>query len=164
MSMKSGVGLSDEIDREVGFIPRDFVVPLLYVHPLFRIMPIGPEHNERDYRAWNSSIDHIRRSPGFEKYDWPREMTAEQNLSDIVRHAEEFRQRSGFMYTVMTGCDVIGCVHICPADAAGRAKVFSWVRADKASLDGVLYRVVQKWLRDAWPFEGIVYASRKRQV
>jgi hypothetical protein len=34
----------------------------------FVLEPMAPEHNERDYTAWMSSIEHIRATAGFE--DW----------------------------------------------------------------------------------------------
>ena len=61
------------------FVPPDFVVPLRLETPPFTLEPLGPEHNERDYGAWMSSIDYIRRSPGFDK---------------VVRHRRAFG-RSG---------------------------------------------------------------------
>ena len=45
------------------FVPADFAVPDGLVTPLFRLEPLGPEHNERDYAAWTSSVDHIHASP-----------------------------------------------------------------------------------------------------
>ena len=69
------------------FVPDDFEVPLELSTDRFRLEPLGPEHNERDHEAWMSSIDHIRATPGFPDGKWPTEMSAEQNLADLVRHA-----------------------------------------------------------------------------
>ena len=113
-------------DRPRAFVPDGFAVPRELVTEEFRLEPLGPQHNAGDYEAWMSSIDHIRATPGFEGWRWPDpEMTAEQNLGDLQRHAEEFAQRSGFTYTVLEGGSgrVIGCVYIYPskgADGRGR--------------------------------------------
>jgi hypothetical protein len=40
------------------------------------------------------------------------------------------------------------------------ARVRSWVRADHADLDPVLYRTVLAWLHSDWPFPSIDYAPR----
>lgn len=75
-----------------------------------------PQHNEPDYAAWTASIDHIRVTPGFSGRSWPREMSLDDNLRDLERHARDFAGRRGFTYTVLgagTG-DVIGCVYIYP--------------------------------------------------
>lgn len=151
----------------VSFVPDDFVVPRSLAGEGFRLEPLGPEHNEGDYRAWTSSISHIRATPGFEGRSWPTpDMTLAQNLGDLERHAADFAGRSGFTYTVRaTGSDeVIGCVYIYPdasgaSDASG-ADARSWVSADRAWMDVVLYEAVSQWLRSAWPFTTVSYAAR----
>ena len=147
----------------MGFVPDDFVVPRSLVGEEFRLEPLGPEHNEGDYRAWTSSISHIRATPGFAGRSWPTEMTLAENLGDLQRHAADFTARSGFTYTVRaSGSDeIIGCVYIYPlADGRPGADVRSWVSADRASLDVVLYDAVSEWLRSAWPFTAVSYAPR----
>ncbi len=157
--------MSDEL-----FVPEDFVVPDGLVAAEFRLAPLGPQHNETDYAAWTSSIDHIRATPGFPDGSWPREMSLNDNLRDLERHAKDFAERRGFTYTVLstsTG-DVIGCVYIYPANghgpggADGRrdASVQSWVRADHAALDPILHDAVVAWLERDWPFDSIEYAAR----
>jgi hypothetical protein len=151
----------------MSFVPDDFEVPRSLAGEGFRLEPLGPEHNEGDYRAWTSSISHIRATPGFAGRSWPvPDMTLAENLGDLERHAADFAGRSGFTYTVRAeGSDeIIGCVYIYP-DASGvagasGADVRSWVSADRASLDVVLYEAVSVWLRSAWPFAAVSYASR----
>jgi hypothetical protein len=128
----------------------------------FILEPLGEQHNVADYAAWTSSIDHIRATPGFEDRTWPRMMTLEENLADLRRHAEDFRTRRGFTYTVLDPADgdVIGCVYIYPPRYAG-PDVRSWVRADKAELDVALWRLVSQWIEDEWPFVAVSYASRE---
>ena len=150
-------------DQPRGFVPDGFAVPRELVTEDFRLEPLGPEHNEGDYEAWTSSIDHIRATPGFGG-TWPDPgMTPEENLADLRRHAEDFEQRSGFTYTVRArGSDrIIGCVYIYPSgNADGAAKVRSWVRADQADLDEAVHDAVAAWLRSAWPFTTVSYAPR----
>ena len=153
------------------FVPEDFAVPDGLTAGEFRLVPLGPQHNEADYAAWTTSIDHIRETPGFPDGSWPREMSLQDNLRDLERHAHDFAGRRGFTYTVLsagTG-DVIGCVYIYPpsghepGDGAGarrRASVQSWVRADRAALDPVLYDAVLAWVERDWPFDSIEYAPR----
>jgi len=89
--------LSVEGDRT--FVPPGFDVPTRLETPWFVLEPLGPEHNERDFEAWTSSIDHIRATPGFEGRSWPHPMTREENLGDLEMHARHFRDREGFTYT-----------------------------------------------------------------
>jgi hypothetical protein len=145
------------------FVPPDFVVPLRLDAPQFRLEPLGPEHNDEDYQAWTSSQNHIHATPGWEESSWPREMSLEENLSDLERHAGDFSRRAGFTYTVLEqpGGDVIGCVYIYPdSEAAFDVRVLSWVRASHADLDVPLWRAVGDWVAADWPFERVNYAAR----
>jgi hypothetical protein len=149
------------------FVPEDFTVPDGLAAGEFRLVPLGPQHNESDYAAWTASVDHIRAAPGFVGWDWPHEMSLDDNLRDLERHARDFSGRRGFTYTVLGVGDVIGCVYIYPhggqrpGGAAGRhATVRSWVRADRHTLDVVLHDAVLAWLERDWPFDSIEYAPR----
>lgn len=148
------------------FVPADFDVPPELVTPRFRLEPLGPEHNDPDYAAWTSSIDHIRETPGFRGSSWPPAdgMSLEANLGDLQRHTDDFGRRRGFTYTVIeTGGDVIGCVYIYPSRKdPDVTDVRSWVRADRAELDVELYDAVSEWLAVRWPFTDVDYALRSR--
>src|SRR5437870_1283628 len=89
-------------------------------------------------------------------------MTLQENLRDLERHADEFRRRVGFTYTVFDRQgDVVGCVYIYPnRDGVHDAHVTSWVRASRADLDVPLWRAVRGWLTSEWPFERVEYAGR----
>jgi hypothetical protein len=145
------------------FVPPEFDVPRGLETPEFVLEPLGPEHNERDYDAWTSSMEHIAATPGYPDGSWPREMTLDQNRADLERHAADFRNRKGFTYTVLdpAGRDVIGCVYIYPvADSSYDACTLSWVRASHAHLDAPLWRAVSDWLASDWPFASVEYARR----
>jgi hypothetical protein len=145
------------------FVPPEFAVPDGLATTQFRLEPLGPEHNERDYAAWSSSMEHIHASPGFRDWRWPYEMTLEENLRDLEGHARDFAERTGFTYTVLDpeGEDVIGCLYVYPdPDGVHDARVRSWVRADHADLDLPLRRAVADWLASAWPFATVDYDLR----
>ena len=144
------------------FVPPDFAVPTEASFDDLRLFPLGPEHNVADYAAWTSSIDHIRATPGFPDGSWPKPMSIAENLRDLERHAEDFRLRRGFTYTVLdTNGEVIGCVYIYPSRGEHlHAQVLSWVRVDRSDLDRPLYEAVRAWLRNDWPFGAVEYAER----
>ena len=136
-------------------MPPDFDPPTALTVGELRLEPLGPEHNERDYAAWTSSMEHIRRSPGFADERWPREMTLAENRADLERHAVDFRDRVGFTFTVLDpGDDVVGCVYVYPGDdGVHDARVQSWVRESAADRDTALRQAIADWLSsDAWPF------------
>jgi hypothetical protein len=96
-------------------------------------------------------------------------MSQADNLRDLQRHAQDFAERRGFTYSVLSTAtsDVIGCVYIYPrrdravgTNGKQHAVVRSWVRADRADLDPVLYHGVLAWLKRDWPFHSIEYAPR----
>ena len=137
-----------------------FDPPPHLVCDIFRLEPLGPEHNERDHEAWMSSIDHIHNTVGFEELAWPAPMTLEENLSDMEMHAREFTDRTGFTYSILDGDEVIGCVYIYPPTAGDEkidARVRSWVRASHASLDADVRARLGEWLRTDWPFDNVRY-------
>ncbi|USX51444.1 N-acetyltransferase [Lentzea sp. HUAS12] len=145
------------------FAPDDFEVPRGLVTESFRLEPLGPQYNERDHRAWTSSIAHVRSTPGFETWGWPpaEGMSLERNLTDLVRHADDFRRREGFTYSVLVGDEVVGCVYIYPVrDEPTLVQVHSWVCADHAELDEPLHEVVSAWLAARWSFPEVRYAPR----
>jgi len=152
------------------FVPADFAVPGGLTAEEFRLEPLGPEHNTADYAAWTASIDHIQATPGFAGKGWPHQMGLADNLRDLERHAQDFAERRGFTYTVLSigAGEVIGCVYIYPPHGASpgggggerHAAVRSWVRADHAALDPVVYRAVLRWLERDWPFDSIEFALR----
>src|SRR6266542_2750866 len=149
------------IGRVDEFVPSDFDRGLETSE--FVLEPLGPEHNELDYDAWTSSIGHIAATPGFPDGSWPREMTRDENRADLQRHADDFRTRKGFTYTVLDPAsrDVIGCVYIYPLpDSDHDALALSWVRASHAQLDTPLWRAVSEWLASDWPFGSVKYAPR----
>ncbi len=60
-------------------------------------------------------------------------MSLDENLRDLQRHADDFRQRVGFTYTVVDDEDgVVGCVYIYPSRAdPDITEVRSWVTANR---------------------------------
>src|SRR5262245_37166029 len=137
------------------FVPDGFEPPRGLDADRFRLEPLGPEHNEHDYAAWTSSVEHILASPGYGPDSrWPHEMSLAANRADLERHARDFVERSGFTYTVLDDADgVIGCVYIYPAeDERHDAHVRSWVCVARAELDLSLREAVATWLEREWPF------------
>lgn len=145
------------------FVPADFTPPTSFEGPGFRLEPLGPEHNKRDHNAWMSSIDHIRSTPGFDGPDsrWPVSMSLERNLEDLVGHARDFSERTGFTYSILDGDEVIGCVYIYPTnEPAVDARITSWVVATRAEVDSTVRETLASWIDTIWPFAGTRYPGR----
>ena len=150
------------------FVPDGWPVPAPPETAHLRLAPLGPEHHERDFAAWSSSIDHIRATPGFRPEvwggdAWPYPMPPEENLADLEQHAHEFAAREAFAYTVLdpVSDDVIGCVYVDPDDTgAADAMVRCWVRVSAAELVGELVGTVRAWLAAEWPFRSVRFPER----
>lgn len=140
------------------FVPSDFVAPVTFEGPGFRMEPLGPEHNERDHEAWMSSIDHIRAKPTFADTSWPAAMSLEDNLSDLEAHAKDFEARTGFTYSILDGDDVIGCVYVYPSsDSAHDANMTWWVTESRSEMEAVIGPLLNEWITSSWPFENPSY-------
>lgn len=153
-------------ESNVPIVPGGFQPPLELRTDNTVLRPLDPEHNESDHQAWTSSIQHIRETPGFAGRSWPPEesMPLAQNLSDIVKHQEDFENRTGFTYTILDADDqdrVVGCLYIYP-DPTGEAevRVHSWVTGSRAELDREVWLAVTEWLAERWPFTTVRYAGR----
>ena len=120
------------------FVPADFEVPHGLEISEFVLEPLGPERNDQDYDAWTSSVGHIAETPGFIDGSWPRQMTRDENRADRQRHADDFRNRKGFTYTVLdpTSRDVIGCVYIYPLPDSDHTALRTLVGATEPRASG----------------------------
>ncbi len=142
-------------------VPADFAAPTSFEGSGFRLEPLGSQHNERDHEAWMSSVDHIHATPGFETQSWPEPMSLEANLADLVGHATDFGERTGFTYSILDGEDVIGCVYVYPSKSEGHdASIRSWVRASRSEMDVIVWRDLSDWIATRWPFVNPDYAPR----
>jgi hypothetical protein len=152
-----GVDLQWQTVPVTSLVPDDFDVPATHVFDGFRLEMLGPEHNNGDYAAWTTSMEHIRATHGFEGHPWPHPMTLEENHADMVMHAAEFEARTSFTWSVLApGTDeVIGCVYLYPYDPprAGRGRFRSWVSADRAALDEPVRKTLAEWFANSWPIE-----------
>jgi hypothetical protein len=88
-------------------------------------------------------------------------MSLESNLEDLEMHARDFKQRSGFTYSVLDGDEIIGCVYIYPTtDSEHDASIRSWVRESRSEMDIPVHWVVAEWIEESWPFQSVQYAPR----
>lgn len=147
------------------FVPDGFVPPTQLLAPLFRLEPLGPQHNDADLAAWSSSVEHIRATPGYPDGNWPplEGMSLEANEADLTRHAADFAARTGFTFTVLDpdDNDVIGCVYLYPtASPDYDVTVQSWVTAANADLDEPLADAVALWLAADWPWDRVDRCGR----
>ncbi|HYO82875.1 MAG TPA: MBL fold metallo-hydrolase, partial [Bryobacteraceae bacterium] len=97
------------------FVSPDFTVPAFHSTKTFKLVPLGPALAELDYRAYMSSIDHLRKT--FGSGNWPHnDLTMVDALKDVEGEIARFHARSSFTYAVLNlaGTEERGCVYISP--------------------------------------------------
>src|SRR3954453_361144 len=104
------------IGRMNHLVPPAFDLPRRLETPQFVLEPLGPEHNDPDYDAWTSSVEHIHATPGWEDSRWPRARSPDENRTELERQANDFRDRKGFTYPGLDpeAGQVIAAVYIYP--------------------------------------------------
>ena len=87
------------------FVPSGFVVPLALTTEQFRLEPLGPQHNDSDYEAWSSSVEHIHMTPGWETSSWPDDRSLADNLRDLQAARRRLREQGRFYVHRPRSCD-----------------------------------------------------------
>ena len=122
-----------------------------------------------DVRGINASLELIRRTRGG---DWPTEpVTEEFNFVDLVWHELEFRDGMSYTYAVYDTDDAyLGCAYLYPMGRrrelteellAYDVDVSWWVTPeayDRGFYEKV-YRALQHWLADEFPFGEAYYSN-----
>lgn len=147
-------------------VPDNFLVPEKLETDKFRLRMLTINDVKKDYDAVMTSVDHLQGVFGSDS-DWPKkDLTFEQDLIDLGWHQKEFQRRSSFAYTVMNLDEsrCLGCMYIFPTDKEGfEAEVYMWVRKSELGngLDKILFETVEKWIKEKWPFDKVLYPGRK---
>ena len=147
------------------FVAPAFDPPVLVETADFKLVPLGPELTEIDYRAYMSSIDHLQRT-FTRSTNWPHEgLTLDDALIDMQTEQTRFAARESFAYAVLTpdGSRELGSVYVQPSPIDDYdAVVRMWVTKSDydRGFDRELYSWVQGWIASEWPFENVVYPGR----
>ena len=147
--------------QQSSFVPPSFAVPALHATADFKLVPLGPDLAELDYRAYMSSIDHLRKT--FSSGNWPhKDLTMADALKDVEGEIARFHARTSFTYAVLNpaGTDERGCVYISPSRKPGfDAQVRLWVTAAEhdRGFHSALQDEVKRWVSAAWPFRSVDY-------
>ena len=137
------------------FVPEAFVIPTEHGNDRLHLKMLSVAYAHKDYQAVMETRVRLRRSS---HHGWPREgFTIAENIADLERHEEEFKNREAFAYTVVTPDDsrVLGCVYINPDDKKHDAVVRLWVRESEQELLDLLSSTVRSWLAADWPFSAV---------
>jgi GNAT superfamily N-acetyltransferase/RimJ/RimL family protein N-acetyltransferase len=146
------------VSTGAGWLPEGFTHPL---HVEWRdgvhLRPIRAADVDIDMPAVMGNREMLWELFG-EAWGWPpATMTAEQDIDDLQRHADEMERHESFNYAILPAdeSELFGCIYIDPIDADRgiEAEVSWWVtpRAPEWLAAG-LGPLVMSWIRDDWPF------------
>lgn len=157
--------LKEKASMDDDFVIAEFEPPVNIMGWGFKLVPLGPELVDIDYKAYMSSIEHLQRT--FSRSgSWPREdITAEEAMQDMLSEQERFEKRESFAYAVLTpeGDRELGCVYIRPSSKPGYdAQVTLWVTQEEfdKGFDETLYTWSKYWVEQSWPFSAVAFPGR----
>ena len=152
-------------------LPVDFNAPEKLVYKDITAKPLTRTDLKADLDAVNSSIEVIQKTRGG---SWPEEALSEEfDLLDLAWHEREFRDGSSFAYVVYdTNETYIGCLYLYPM---GHRTEFSdellkydvdaswWVTAEayRQGYYTKLYKGIQTWLNQEFPFKEVYYSNKE---
>jgi hypothetical protein len=151
-------------------LPAGFRPPTELVHDELRATVLSRADLEADVRGVNDGLELIRRTRGG---GWPTEpVTEEIDYVDLVWHELEFREGYSFSYAVYDSDGYVGCCYLYPVGRrtplteqmlAHDVDVSWWVTP--AAYDRghyvTLYRALQRWVVESFPFVNPHYSNRE---
>jgi len=148
------------------WLPPTFVHPLkVQVSPGVHVRPISADDLEIDMPAVMGNRQMLWDKYG-DAWGWPpTDMTAEEDRTDLARHADEMVRHESFNYAILPSDEsrLWVCIYIDPAESDAvlsepAADVSWWVVAEApAGLADALLAFVPAWLAREWPFETVRY-------
>ena len=124
---------------------------------------LAPEHNQRDFDAWNSSKENLKGIFG-PRSSWPNDVSdLEHNLRDLENHLREFEENKAYTYSILTNDlqECMGCLYIrrTKVDEFG-ARVDFWFVDKKRHLEREFYEWLNDWLVNTWKIKKPCYPGR----
>ncbi|MEM6376246.1 MAG: hypothetical protein AAF686_08390, partial [Pseudomonadota bacterium] len=118
----------------------------------FRLSRLDASVMDEDFQAVTESTAVLT---GLFGNDWPQNLTAERNLTDLHWHDREFTVRRSFSWVIrdLTG-SYLGCAYLLPDPGErGMAQVFTWVRdmPDRVAINRAFDAELASWFADLLP-------------
>lgn len=151
-TMKWVPPLAPDIVMSNGFMPHSGFKGTNY-----RIEPIHRNHSPIDYKAWHDESWNELRVLFGEAWDWPREMSEEQNADDLEKlHYAQFLNLKWISYEILSldGEQAYGSLYITP-EACGifGAHAMYWVTTPlRKEIETIFHAEIKQWLNSAWPW------------
>ncbi|SUX54295.1 hypothetical protein [Chromobacterium vaccinii] len=155
------------------FIPLDFTPPHRASFGDFKMDVLGPDYAKLDHQAVQTSANVIRNVFGPDNHWPPADINFEENLADLHRHFDEFKQRQAFAYCLLSPDEkrYLGCFYLKPIKSRQendwrkqrfQAQAFLWLSADDNPLrKDKAIATLQSWLAQDWPLNAIAWPGRE---
>jgi len=117
----------------------------------FRLTMLTEADLDDDMAAIEESMDDLE---GIFGVPWPRGLTREADLADLVRHRREFAARHAFAWVIRDPAGAyLGCAYVRPfPDRRGAARVAHWFRSSALQHGPAFRAVFHDWLHGPlWP-------------
>ncbi len=140
------------------WLPESFVPPgprELTTGHHFR--PIRADDIELDYPAVMGSRVRLFEIFGA-AWGWPpADLTRQEDLDELVRHAAEMVTLESFNYAIFDRDEtaLLGCIYVDPPERVGADADISWWVVDSevgGALEAALPAQVRAWIAQSWPF------------
>ena len=140
------------------WLPETFVPPGRFELRSGRhLRPIRPDDIDLDYPAVVGSRDRLFEIFG-PAWGWPpADLTRQEDLDELVRHAAEMVTLESFNYAIFDAEEtaLLGCVYVDPPEKVGADAEISWWVVDAevgGLLEAGLREQVPEWIARCWPF------------
>jgi hypothetical protein len=146
-------------------VPDSFAVPKTFATKTYKLVPLGPQVAELDYKAYMSSVDHIRKTQGG---NWPRpDLTMADQAKDMAGEQAQWDTRRSFPYAILTldGSRELGCFYLRPSAKEGYdAAATFWVTKEEfdKGFEEQLQKDMKAWLAEVWtPLKKVAWPGRE---
>jgi hypothetical protein len=152
------------------FVDKDIEIKDKYSLGNFELRALIAEFADIDYQVIMANRNFINRT--FQPDSgWPDDnYTYAENYAAILRHEEEFKSRTTFVYAIFIGDEYLGCIYIrpivsnSPSDLRPKlfdAQVFFWFTQEsdlKCSKE--FYLILDNFLKSSFKLEKVAYPGR----
>lgn len=151
----------------LSIVPDSFTVPTYYEQAGFVFTPLSVADIEEDYKAVISNAEFLRGTFDFLP-NWPdKNITKEEDLSNLGWHQTEFAMRTSFAYKIekFSTKEYVGCLYIFPSNSNEyEIDVFYWlIQKEESSLIEV-ENIIKNWVTNYWPFKAICFKQNNNLI
>ena len=137
------------------------LIPNNLLSKTFYLRPLNKDLLHIDYHIIKSNQDHLVNTFDKDKL-WPKNITFQDNLNDLIIHGKQFAERTAFAYCILSinSNEYLGCIYIYPTKENYDCEIYHWLtlKQYKKGFKKEL-NIIKNWLNKEWPFNKILYKN-----